>query len=136
MANRPTDQATDQPAAPPVPAAARRQAELIRDEWLAPLIAQIREQAETIGRLEAERAAMATERDRLLAERDSDRRLADRLVDLLQAERDEARAEVERLREASQIRLEPPEAEGPPCSAAEASMPRWRRRFRRMVEGA
>ncbi len=102
--HRPTDQPTNgRPTADratdhaPAPDAARRQAELIRDEWLAPLVAQIREQAEAIGRLEAERAAVAEERDRLRAERDSDRRLADRLVDLLQLERDGARSRVAEL---------------------------------------
>lgn len=35
--------------------AARAQLEAIRDEWLAPLVAQIAEQAERIGRLEAEK---------------------------------------------------------------------------------
>ncbi len=34
---------------------ARAQLEAVRDEWLAPLVAQITEQAERIGRLEAER---------------------------------------------------------------------------------
>ena len=76
---------------------ARREAELIRDQWLAPLVAQIQEWTETIGRIEAERAAVTGERDRLRAERDSDRRLADRLVDLLEEERDEARARVAEL---------------------------------------
>ena len=39
-----------------VTAAARQQLGAIRDEWLAPLVAQLTEQAQTIGRLEAERA--------------------------------------------------------------------------------
>ena len=34
---------------------ARSQLEAIRDEWLAPLVAQITEQAKALGRLEAER---------------------------------------------------------------------------------
>jgi len=37
---------------------ARSQLEAIRDEWLAPLVAQITEQAETIGRVTAERDAL------------------------------------------------------------------------------
>ena len=38
--------------------AARQQFEAIRDEWLTPLVAQIAEQAETIGRVTAERDAL------------------------------------------------------------------------------
>ncbi len=37
---------------------ARAQLEAIRDEWLAPLVAQITTQAERIGQLEAERAEL------------------------------------------------------------------------------
>ena len=84
--------------------AARSQLGAIRDEWLAPLIAQIREQAEEIGRLRAERDAAAAERDRLRAERDSDRAFADRLVDLLQEERDAARVRVAELEAATGAR--------------------------------
>ena len=81
-----TDQPTDQPATgrPTERRRSPRRQEAIRDEWLAPLVAQIREQAEEAGRLRAEG--------------EDDRRLAGQLVDLLQAERDELRAEVERLR--------------------------------------
>jgi len=57
---------------------ATRQLEAIRDEWLAPLVAQISDQAETIGRLTAERdqariqAEMAAlEREQIQAERDA-----------------------------------------------------------------
>ena len=77
--------------------AARSQLGAVRDEWLAPLIERIGALEREAGRLEAGRAAVAEERDRLRAERDSDRRLADQLVDLLQAERDEARARVAEL---------------------------------------
>lgn len=44
--------------------AARQQLAAIRDEWLAPLVAQLTEQAETIGRLTAERDEL---RERLAA---------------------------------------------------------------------
>ncbi len=49
---------------------ARAQLEAVRDEWLAPLVAQITAQAERIGRLEAERDA--AEAARLAAERERD----------------------------------------------------------------
>ena len=55
---------------------ARAQLEAVRDEWLAPLVAQITAQAERIGRLEAERDA--AEAARLAAERERDD-LRDRL---------------------------------------------------------
>jgi hypothetical protein len=42
---------------------ATQQLEAIRDEWLAPLVAQIAEQAETIGRITAERDQAQRERD-------------------------------------------------------------------------
>ena len=42
-----------------------RQLEAIRDEWLAPLVAQITEQAETIGRVTAERNQAQRDRDAL-----------------------------------------------------------------------
>ena len=48
--------------------AARSQLEAIRDEWLQPLIDQLREAERTIGRLEAERDQVAQERDTLRAE--------------------------------------------------------------------
>jgi hypothetical protein len=43
--------------------AARSQLEAIRDEWLQPLVDQLREAERTIGRLEAERDQAAQERD-------------------------------------------------------------------------
>ncbi len=49
---------------------ARAQLEAVRDEWLAPLVAQITAQAERIGRLEAERDV--AEAARLAAERERD----------------------------------------------------------------
>jgi FtsZ-binding cell division protein ZapB len=59
-------------------ATATRQLEAIRDEWLAPLVAQISDQAETIGRVTAERdqariqAEMVTlEREQIQSERDA-----------------------------------------------------------------
>ncbi len=56
---------------------ARAQLEAVRDEWLAPLVAQITEQAERIGRLGAEREelrrrAEAAEAARLAVERERD----------------------------------------------------------------
>ncbi len=74
--DQPTDQVSDGTLG--VPEVARRHLEAIRDEWLAPRVAQILGQAEEIGRLRTER--------------DGDRVLADRLVDLLQEERDAALA--------------------------------------------
>jgi hypothetical protein len=55
-----TDAATDTDMATPVIVnpTARAQLEAIRDEWLAPLVAQITTQAERIGHLEAERDAL------------------------------------------------------------------------------
>ena len=47
--------------------AARRQLEAIRDEWLLPLVEQIREQAERIGQLQAERDALAARLEALQA---------------------------------------------------------------------
>jgi len=57
---QPTDRTTDRPIdeSSAVTTAARSQLEAIRDEWLAPLVAQITEQAETIGWLTAERDAL------------------------------------------------------------------------------
>ena len=88
---------------------------------------QIREQAEEIGRLRAERAAIAEERDRLRDERADDRRLAGQPVDLLQVERDELRAEVDRLRaaaDAPRTQPGPPGATGRPGPEPDAS-PAW-----------
>src|SRR5215210_1791393 len=48
--------------------AARSQLEAIRDEWLQPLIDQLREAERMIGRLEAERDQVAQERDALRSE--------------------------------------------------------------------
>jgi hypothetical protein len=48
--------------------AARSQLEAIRDEWLKPLIDQLRDAERTIGRLEAERDQVAQERDALRSE--------------------------------------------------------------------
>jgi hypothetical protein len=50
--------ATDAAAPVTVNPNARAQLEAIRDEWLAPLVAQITTQAERIGHLEAERDAL------------------------------------------------------------------------------
>jgi hypothetical protein len=50
-----------------VEATGRAQLEAIRDEWLQPLVDQIREQAQTIGRLAAERDQAVADRDALRA---------------------------------------------------------------------
>jgi hypothetical protein len=54
-----------------IPAAARAQLAAIRDEFVAPLVEQIREQAERIGRLEAERDALWATVERLEAEQEA-----------------------------------------------------------------
>ncbi len=51
--------------------AARSQLEAIRDEWLAPLVERIQNQAERIGRLEAERDHLQAEVERLRAAHDA-----------------------------------------------------------------
>jgi excisionase family DNA binding protein len=78
---------------------ARTQLDLIRDEWLQPLIAQIREQAEAMGRLEERLVATKQERDRLAAQLSTDRSLTDLLVEALQHDRDTALREAETLRQ-------------------------------------
>jgi hypothetical protein len=55
----------DVPPAVAVSPAARSQLEAIRDEWLQPLVDQLREAERTIGRLEAERDQAVQERDDL-----------------------------------------------------------------------
>jgi excisionase family DNA binding protein len=52
---------------PAPPASAREQLEAIRDEWLAPLVAQISEQAEMIGQLRERAGRLQAERDELRA---------------------------------------------------------------------
>jgi len=78
--SRTTEQPTDRATAQRITSSgtARSQLEAIRDEWLAPLVAQISDQAETIGRVTAERdqariqAEMVTlEREQIQAERDA-----------------------------------------------------------------
>lgn len=56
-------------------AAARQQLEIIRDEWLQPLILRIGNQAEQIGRLEERIRHMERERNELIAERNELRTL-------------------------------------------------------------
>ncbi|MDP9470953.1 MAG: helix-turn-helix domain-containing protein [Chloroflexota bacterium] len=109
--------------------AARSQLEAIRDEWLAPLVDQIREQAEEIGRLQAERSAAVRERDDVAARLADDRKLADHLVNVLQAERDAALAEVERLRasqDAPHASPAPQHEARLPDPSADASVPWWK----------
>jgi excisionase family DNA binding protein len=102
---RPVTAATDTEVAS-VSSAARSQLEAIRDEWLAPLVAQIRAQAEQIGRLEErlatterDRLALAQGRDRLAGQLATDRTLTDQLVGTLERERDAAVKAAEALRE-------------------------------------
>jgi len=76
--------------------AARQQLEAIRDEWLAPLVAQITEQAEALGRLEAERDQARQSAEAAIAARDQ-----------MQEERDELLT----LRETLRVRLSRLEAQ-------------------------
>ena len=104
---------------PAVSPAARAQLEAIRDEWLAPLVAQIREQAERIGRLEAERDALAAQVAATEAREAGERGAADQLVDLLQEQRDALRAELDRVRavhDAAVARSAAPEATETPAT--------------------
>ncbi len=106
---------------------ARSQLEAIRDEWLAPLVDQIREQAEEIGRLQAERSAAVRERDDVAARLADDRKLADQLVNVLQSERDAALAEVERLRAGQEapVTAPAPQHEAPSAEASHDSSSSW-----------
>ncbi len=118
--------------------AARSQLEAIRDEWLAPLVAQIREQAEEIGRLQAERSAAVRERDDLAARLADDRKLADQLVNVLQAERDALAAEVERLKTAQDAPVaarEPQHGAQPVETAPDPSPSWWSAWWRRLIGG-
>ena len=113
--DQPTDQpynrATDRPSGPTprmdIEASARSQLEAIRDEWLAPLVAQITEQAEALGRLEAERDQARQSAETAIAARDQ-----------LQEERDDLIA----VREALHARLSALEAQQaePPTRASSA----------------
>ena len=97
-----TTDATDatRPAAGVSPAAISQLA-AIRDEWLAPLVTTIQEQAETIGRLQAERD-IAVERasvaeaavTREQAGRRMDAAMADQLVTLLERQIEQLRADL------------------------------------------
>ncbi|CAN5613908.1 hypothetical protein BH23CHL2_BH23CHL2_17940 [soil metagenome] len=48
----------------------RRQLEAIRDEWLGPLLMQLRHQSEEVGRLQVQCQQFQEERDAVIAERD------------------------------------------------------------------
>ncbi len=67
--DEPDQEATTRPGA--VSPAARSQLEAIRDEWLQPLVDQLRGAERTIGRLEAERDAALAEVERLKAAQDA-----------------------------------------------------------------
>ena len=66
---QPDQEATTRPVV--VSAAARSQLEASRDEWLQPLVDQLRGAERTIGRLEAERDAALAEVERLRAAQDA-----------------------------------------------------------------
>lgn len=57
-------------AVPLTPDLTRQQLEAIRDEWLGPLLMQMRHQSEEVGRLQVECRQLRDERERLTAERD------------------------------------------------------------------
>ena len=94
--------AADPPGAVAVSPAARGQLEAIRDEWLRPLVEDLRAAERTIGRLEGERDALARERDALALQ--------------LQAARDTAVASPA-----------PPGATERPKAATDTPAPWWRR---------
>ena len=54
----------------PAPSLTRQQLEEIRDEWLRPLLMQLRHQSEEVGRLEMQVSQLRDERERLALERD------------------------------------------------------------------
>jgi excisionase family DNA binding protein len=135
--------------------AARAQLEAVRDEWLAPLVGQIREQAEEIGRLRAEREAVERQRDDLATELTAERALrtqiadlarkvehreeahrrgAEQFVDVLQRDRDEAQRRVVDLEQRLECltsedtagsRSAPPGAVGTPDRSEEPSTGFW-----------
>lgn len=115
--------------------AARAQLEAVRDEWLQPLIDQLRDTERALGRNEAERD------------------LARQEVNAARLERDALQAELDRLREAesandSQDALEPPRRADPvemiadtlheehnePVPAQVQLATGWRRWFRWLME--
>ncbi len=93
---------------------ATRQLEAIRDEWLAPLVAQITDQAETIGRVTAERDQARIQAEMLTLEREQ-----------IQAERDALQARMSAL-EAHQAES-PTQASSVPETAIDAAtdVPWW-----------
>ena len=86
---------------------ARAQLEAIRDEWLAPLVAQITEQAERIGHLEAEREELRRRAEAAEAELSATRLAHEREVDELRAQAPPA----------------PPHAASPPTTAIDTPAP-------------
>jgi hypothetical protein len=152
--------ATRQDTTVAVSSAARSQLEAIRDEWLAPLVAQIREQAEEIGRLRADQEAVRRERDALATELERERtqqqrvdelaaaverreraheRGAEQLVTALEQERDELRRrvadlEAERLNAAASRQDGPGATEG--TNATDEPLTGLRRWWRRLWGGS
>ena len=127
---------TDTPTVAVSPTA-MAQLEVIRDQWLAPLVARIEELSHDNGRLQAERNALAADRDRLAEEVARERGLADQLVDLWQEERDAARAELDRLRSTQDALQGAPGAAGaeePTDPAFRPSVAAWRERTTRAVD--
>jgi len=88
---------------PAVPPAAMSQLEAVRDEWLQPLIDQIRQLEHGRGRLEEQRDQAIRERDELTQRLESDRVLTDQIVTSLESERDILRAELGHLRATSDV---------------------------------
>ncbi len=78
--------------------AARQQLAMVRDEWLAPLVAQITEQAERIGRLEDERTAQQETIAELRRQRDEDRERERAVVEDLRRRAEVAEAELDGAR--------------------------------------
>lgn len=76
----------------PEPSLTTRQLEEIRDEWLRPLLMQLRHQSEEVGRLEMQVRQLRDERDSLMIERAE---LRDQLAERPEAANDDSEPESE-----------------------------------------